>query len=175
MAVQCTAGHLLCGSTVHSWTPAVWQYSAKLDTCCVAVQCTAGHLPKAASCRIYRRPSDLESSPLSARSVAIAPLVALRLNEILLSGNACCRSAVLHGAPALPFVKNTNIKTYRLCNPPLFPATFICRELQEYPQTHSNKSTNQSQIYCSSFKYSSTCFGHPLAHHQELINCSSRF
>jgi len=24
------------------------------------------------------------------------------------------------------------------------------------------------QIYCSSFKYSSTFFGHPLAHHQEL-------
>ena len=23
-------------------------------------------------------------------------------------------------------------------------------------------------------KYSSTCFGHPHAHHQELINCSSR-
>ena len=44
---------------------------------------------------------------------------------------------------------------------------------------HSNKSTNQMhqsffQIYCSSFKYSSTCFGHPLAHHKELINCSSR-
>jgi hypothetical protein len=30
-----------------------------------------------------------------------------------------------------------------------------------------------SQIYWSSFKYSSTCFGHPHAHHQELINCSS--
>jgi hypothetical protein len=26
-----------------------------------------------------------------------------------------------------------------------------------------------SQIYCSSFKYSSACFGHPLAHHQELV------
>jgi hypothetical protein len=24
-----------------------------------------------------------------------------------------------------------------------------------------------------SFKYSSTCFGHPPAHHQELNNCSS--
>jgi hypothetical protein len=24
------------------------------------------------------------------------------------------------------------------------------------------------------YKYSSTCFGHPLAHHQELINCSNR-
>jgi len=31
-----------------------------------------------------------------------------------------------------------------------------------------------SQIYCSSFRYSSTCFGHPHAHHQELINCSNR-
>jgi len=25
-----------------------------------------------------------------------------------------------------------------------------------------------SQIYCLSFKYSSTCFGHPHAHYQEL-------
>ena len=43
---------------------------------------------------------------------------------------------------------------------------------------HSNKSNQPdesiSQIYCSSFKYSSTCFGHPHAHHRELINCSSR-
>jgi len=31
-----------------------------------------------------------------------------------------------------------------------------------------------SQLYCLSFKYSSTCFWHPHAHHQELINCSSR-
>jgi hypothetical protein len=29
-----------------------------------------------------------------------------------------------------------------------------------------------SQVYRLSFKYSSTCFGHPHAHHQELI-CSS--
>ena len=38
--------------------------------------------------------------------------------------------------------------------------------------SHSNKSSQPyasiSQIYCS------TCFGHPHAHHQELINCSSR-
>jgi len=43
---------------------------------------------------------------------------------------------------------------------------------------HSNKSNQPdasiSQIYCSSFKYSSICFGHPFAHHQGLINCSSR-
>jgi hypothetical protein len=31
-----------------------------------------------------------------------------------------------------------------------------------------------SQIYCLSFKYNSTCFWHSHAHHQELINCSSR-
>jgi hypothetical protein len=40
----------------------------------------------------------------------------------------------------------------------------------------SNKSNQPdasiSQIHCSSSKYSS-CFGHPHAHHQELINCSS--
>ena len=29
------------------------------------------------------------------------------------------------------------------------------------------------QVYCLSFNYSSTCFGHPLAHHQESSNCSS--
>ena len=29
-----------------------------------------------------------------------------------------------------------------------------------------------SQVYYLSFKYSSTCFGHPHAHHQELISCS---
>ena len=42
---------------------------------------------------------------------------------------------------------------------------------------HSNESTKPdaavSQVYCLSFKYSSTCFGHPHAHHQELNNCSS--
>ena len=31
-----------------------------------------------------------------------------------------------------------------------------------------------SQVYCLSFKYSSTCFGHPHAHHQGL-NCRSSF
>jgi hypothetical protein len=29
------------------------------------------------------------------------------------------------------------------------------------------------QVHCLSFKYSSTCFGHSHAHHQELNNCSS--
>jgi hypothetical protein len=31
-----------------------------------------------------------------------------------------------------------------------------------------------SQVYCLSFKCSLTCLGHPHAHHQEPINCSSR-
>jgi hypothetical protein len=36
--------------------------------------------------------------------------------------------------------------------------------------TLSTESTNQaetatSQVYCLSFKYNSTCFGHPYAHH----------
>jgi hypothetical protein len=31
------------------------------------------------------------------------------------------------------------------------------------------------QVYCLSFKYSSTCFGHLYAHHQDPINCSSSF
>jgi len=30
-----------------------------------------------------------------------------------------------------------------------------------------------SQVYYLSFKYSSTCFGHPHAHHQGLNNCCS--
>jgi len=43
---------------------------------------------------------------------------------------------------------------------------------------HTFKWINQpdaaiSQVYYLSFKYSSTCFGHPHAHHQELNNCSS--
>ena len=31
----------------------------------------------------------------------------------------------------------------------------------------------QLKVYCLSFKYRSICFGHPYAHHQEPINCSS--
>ena len=33
---------------------------------------------------------------------------------------------------------------------------------------------HQSLTFIVSFKYSSTCFGHPHVHHQELIDCSSR-
>ena len=50
----------------------------------------------------------------------------------------------------------------------------VCKSLHH----HTFKWINQpdaaiSQVYCLSFKYSSTCFGHPHAHHQELIKCSS--
>jgi len=42
----------------------------------------------------------------------------------------------------------------------------------------SDKSTSQldatiSQVYYLTFMYSSTCFGRPHAHHQELNSCSS--
>jgi len=43
---------------------------------------------------------------------------------------------------------------------------------------HSNKSTNQMhqslRFIARRSNTAHTCFGHPLAHHQELINCSSR-
>ena len=43
---------------------------------------------------------------------------------------------------------------------------------------HTFKWINQpdaaiSQVYCLSFRYRSTCFRHPHAHHQEFNNCSS--
>jgi hypothetical protein len=51
----------------------------------------------------------------------------------------------------------------------------VCKSVHH----HIFKKINQlnasvSQLYCLSFKYSSTCYEHPHAHHQELINCSSR-
>jgi hypothetical protein len=50
----------------------------------------------------------------------------------------------------------------------------VCKSVQH----HTFKWINQpdaaiSQVYYLSFKYSSTCFGHPHAHHQELNNSSS--
>jgi len=50
----------------------------------------------------------------------------------------------------------------------------VCKSVHH----HTFKWINQadapiSQVYCLSFRYSSTCFGHPHAHHQELKNCSS--
>jgi hypothetical protein len=62
------------------------------------------------------------------------------------------------------------------------PHVIVILSNKERKHFYYNKHTiniqiNQSdasipQIYCSSFKYSSTCFGHPHAHYQELINCS---
>jgi len=50
----------------------------------------------------------------------------------------------------------------------------VCKSVHH----HTFKWINQpdaaiSQVYYLSFKYSSTCFEHPHAHHQELINCCS--
>jgi hypothetical protein len=50
----------------------------------------------------------------------------------------------------------------------------VCKSVHH----HTFKWINQpdaaiSQVYCLSFKYSSTCFGHPHDNHQELINCRS--
>ena len=111
--------------------PTDWHLSRY--NCSVAVRCTAGHLPKALSA-LQTASIAAEPSHLPVRSVAIALFVVLRQNEILLSGNGCCQSAVQHGTLAVLFVKNTNTETYRFCNPPLFPATFTCRELHENPQ-----------------------------------------
>jgi hypothetical protein len=50
----------------------------------------------------------------------------------------------------------------------------VCKSVHH----HTFKWINQrdaaiSQVYHLSFKYSSTCFGHPHAHHQELNDCCS--
>jgi len=50
----------------------------------------------------------------------------------------------------------------------------VCKSVHHHTFKQINQpDASNSHIYCSSFKYSSTCFGHPHAHHQELINCSS--
>jgi hypothetical protein len=51
----------------------------------------------------------------------------------------------------------------------------VCKSVHHYTFKQINQpDASISQIYCSSFKYSSTCFRHLHVHHQELINCSSR-
>jgi len=42
-----------------------------------------------------------------------------------------------------------------------------------YNSNKSNNQMQQSQVYYLTFMYSSTYFGRPHAHHQELNNCSS--
>ena len=46
--------------------------------------------------------------------------------------------------------------------------------VNSYMKTNINQpDAATSQVYYLSFKYSSTCFGRPHAHHQELCNCIS--
>jgi len=52
---------------------------------------------------------------------------------------------------------------------------WVCKSVHHHTFKWINQSNASiSEVYWLSFKYSSTCFGHPYAHHQELNNCSSR-
>jgi hypothetical protein len=45
----------------------------------------------------------------------------------------------------------------------------VCKSVHHHTFNRINqKHATTSQVYYLSFKYSSTCFGHPHAHHQEL-------
>jgi hypothetical protein len=45
----------------------------------------------------------------------------------------------------------------------------VCKSMHHHTFNWINQpDAANSQIYYLSFKYSSTCFGHPHAHHQEL-------
>jgi hypothetical protein len=59
---------------------------------------------------------------------------------------------------------NKHLTSYDLCH------LWHCRKISTFKWT---RCSNYLQVYCLSFKYSSTCFGHPLAYHQGPINCSS--
>jgi hypothetical protein len=50
----------------------------------------------------------------------------------------------------------------------------VCKSVHIHTFKSYQPDASVSQIYCSSFRYSSPCFGHPHAHYQELINCSNR-
>ena len=52
---------------------------------------------------------------------------------------------------------------------PIYKQDFNCHIQMNQP----TRCSNYLQVYCLSFRYLSTCFGHPYAHHQEPINCSS--
>jgi hypothetical protein len=50
----------------------------------------------------------------------------------------------------------------------------VCKSVHHYTFKLINKPDAAiSQVYCLSFKYSSTCFEHLHAHHQELNKCSN--
>jgi hypothetical protein len=49
----------------------------------------------------------------------------------------------------------------------------VCKSVHHHTSNWINQQdVATSQVYYLSFKYSSTCFGRPHAHHQELNNCS---
>ena len=53
----------------------------------------------------------------------------------------------------------------------IFPKTAIkckVKELNNFSESTNQPDAATSQVYYLSFKYSSTFFGHPHAHHQEL-------
>jgi len=79
----------------------------------------------------------------------------------------------------LSFYNRHRLEQYLKLNLHLFPnhLKFLMNKFSD-----SNESTNQMQqlitefIVCrldTALRYRSTCFGHPHAHHQETINCSS--
>ena len=57
---------------------------------------------------------------------------------------------------------------------PLFSYFKVCKsEHQHTIQINHQPDATISPVYYLTLIYSSTCFGHPHAHHQELNNCSS--
>jgi hypothetical protein len=63
---------------------------------------------------------------------------------------------------------------FQFRKPNLIELFSVCKSVHH----HTFKWINQpdaaiSQVYCLSFKCSSTCFGHPYAQHQELNHCSN--
>jgi len=51
----------------------------------------------------------------------------------------------------------------------LFKSVFVCLLSCLHPFNLINQQdAATSQVYCLSFKYGSTCFRHPHAHHQDL-------
>jgi len=62
--------------------------------------------------------------------------------------------------------------TLNILGPYIFLSTLVSNTLRLFKWINQLDAAI-SQVYCLLFKYSSTCFGHPHAHHQEHNNCSS--
>jgi len=109
-------------------------------------------------------------------------ICSLQCSRAILSSAAC--SALQHFSTLSHkrlYFRGKIVIAYKICFDFLY--IFACNISHPMKTSdkycHTFKSINQpdtpiSQIYCLSFKYSSTCFRHPHAHHQEHINCSSR-